>query len=79
MGAKNSVRQRIPRQPHYDDEGYVVGPPELIDETASSSASYDFGEQPDVYEAAGVLEYLVLKTIEGRVITGSTSRPVYPA
>jgi Uma2 family endonuclease len=54
-------------QTRYDDEGYIVGPPEMIVEIAGSSASYDFGEKRDVYEAAGVGEYLVFETLEGRI------------
>lgn len=50
-----------------DEDGYLVGSPELIIEIAGSSASYDFGEKRDVYEAAGVGEYLVFETIEGRI------------
>ncbi|MGB7329368.1 MAG: Uma2 family endonuclease, partial [Rubripirellula sp.] len=54
-------------QTRFDDDGYIVGPPEMIVEIAGSSASYDFGEKRDVYEAAGVGEYLVFETIEGRI------------
>jgi len=54
-------------QTRFDDEGYIIGPPEMIVEIAGSSASYDFGEKRDVYEAAGVGEYLVFETIEGRI------------
>ena len=50
-----------------NEEGYLVGPPELIVEIAGSSASYDFGEKRDAYETAGVLEYLVFETVDGRV------------
>ncbi|TWT86053.1 Uma2 family endonuclease [Neorhodopirellula pilleata] len=53
-------------QTHFND-GYIVGPPEMIVEIAGSSASYDFGEKRYVYEQAGVGEYLVFETIEGRI------------
>jgi Uma2 family endonuclease len=46
---------------------YIIGAPELIVEIAGSSASYDFTEKRDVYEAAGVRECLVFETIEGRI------------
>lgn len=52
---------------HLNEDGYLVGPPEMIVEIAGSSASYDFGEKRDVYEAAGVGEYLVFETIERRM------------
>jgi hypothetical protein len=58
---------RVAGQTHFDDEGYIIGAPEMIVEIAGSSASYDFGEKRDVYEAAGVGEYLVFETIEGRI------------
>ena len=54
-------------QTRFDDEGYIIGPPEMIVEIAGSSASYDFGEKRDVFEAAGVGEYIVFETIEGRI------------
>jgi hypothetical protein len=54
-------------QTHFDAEGYIIGAPEMIVEIAGSSASYDFSEKRDVYEAAGVGEYLVFETIEGRI------------
>lgn len=43
-------------------DGYLHGPPELVVEIASSSASYDLGEKKSVYEHAGVLEYVVYET-----------------
>lgn len=54
-------------QTHYDEDGYLIGPPELIVEIAGSSASYDFGEKRDVFDAAGVAEYLVYETVGGRI------------
>jgi hypothetical protein len=58
---------RINGQTHFDNDGYIIGAPEMIVEIAGSSASYDFTEKRDVYEAAGVGEYLVFETIEGRI------------
>ncbi|TWU04600.1 Uma2 family endonuclease [Stieleria varia] len=48
-------------------DDYIVGSPEMIIEIAGSSASYDFGEKRDIYETAGVQEYLVYETAEGRI------------
>ena len=45
-------------RPRQDDE-YLDGAPELIVEVAVSSAAYDLFEKFDVYEQAGVLEYVV--------------------
>lgn len=44
---------------HVDDEGYLVGPPELVAEVAMSSASYDLHNKLRVYLRFGVREYLV--------------------
>ncbi len=50
-----------------DQEGYLHGSPELVIEVAGSSASFDFGEKREVYEAAGIQEYLVCETHEGNI------------
>jgi Uma2 family endonuclease len=50
-----------------NDEGYVVGPPELIAEVASSSISYDLHSKKADYERYGVREYLVLSVFDRRV------------
>jgi Uma2 family endonuclease len=42
-----------------NDEDYVVGPPELIVEIASSSAAYDLYEKRNAYRRNGVQEYMV--------------------
>ena len=46
-------------QSRVDEEGYLVGPPELVAEVAMSSASYDLHEKLQVYRRRGVREYLV--------------------
>ncbi len=53
-------------RPHVDDEGYFVGPAELIVEVAASSASLDWHGKLLVYRRAGVLEYLVWRTMENK-------------
>jgi len=47
-------------QTRLTDDGYAAGPPELVVEVASSSASIDLHSKRDDYERAGVLEYLVV-------------------
>jgi Uma2 family endonuclease len=42
------------------EDGYTTGPPELIVEVASSSASIDLHTKRRDYERAGVLEYVVV-------------------
>jgi Uma2 family endonuclease len=48
-------------------DGYASGPPELIVEVASSSASIDLHRKRDDYERAGVLEYVVVVIRQGAV------------
>lgn len=48
--------------------GYLKGAPELAAETAYSSSSYDLHQKKDLYEAAGVEEYVVLVLEDKRVI-----------
>lgn len=51
-------------QAKVDDEGYVIGAPELVGEIAASSASYDLHVKMDVYRRGGVREYIVWRTYE---------------
>lgn len=55
-------------QTREDEEGYLVGPPELVVEVASSSVSYDLHSKRREYERAGVREYLVLILDEERAV-----------
>ena len=52
---------------HIDDEGYVVGPPELVAEVAMSSASYDLHSKLQVYRRQGVREYLVWRVRDAEI------------
>lgn len=47
-----------------DDEGYLVGPPELAVEVCASSASLDLHAKFRAYRRAGIQEYLVWRTVE---------------
>jgi|ERR1051326_3389667 Uma2 family endonuclease len=47
-----------------DDEGYLVGPPELALEICASSQSIDLRDKLIAYRRAGVQEYLVWCTVE---------------
>ncbi len=48
-----------------DDEGYLVGAPELVVEIAASSSSIDLHHKLSAYRRSGVKEYLVWRTKEG--------------
>lgn len=50
-----------------DDEGYLVGGPELLGEIAASSVSYDLGPKLQTYRRHGVQEYVVWR-VEDREI-----------
>ena len=47
-----------------DEDGYLIGAPELVVEVAASSASRDLNEKLAVYERHGVQEYLVWRTVD---------------
>ena len=50
------------------EEEYLIGPPELVAEVASTSESYDMFDKRVDYERHGVGEYLVLVVREGRIL-----------
>ncbi len=54
-------------QSRVSDTGYAVGPPEQIVEISSSTAAYDLFEKKDAYQAAGVIEYVVVLTRDADV------------
>jgi Uma2 family endonuclease len=54
-------------QMHYNVDQYLVGTPELVAEVASSTESIDLHAKRDVYEQAGVREYLVVALRQARV------------
>jgi Uma2 family endonuclease len=60
-----------------DEDGYVVGPPELIMEVAASSTAYDLHDKRRVYARNGVQEYLVVQVYEQRVDWFSLEEGVY--
>jgi Uma2 family endonuclease len=47
-------------QTRVNKKGYLVGPPELIVETAATTESRDLHQKKADYEKAGVLEYIVV-------------------
>lgn len=54
-------------QTHFEGD-YIAGPPELVVEVASSSASYDLHSKKQDYLKAGVREYLVVLARERRLV-----------
>jgi Uma2 family endonuclease len=51
-------------QSHLDEEGYLVGGPELVAEVAASSASYDLHDKLNAYRRNGVREYVVWRVLD---------------
>lgn len=45
-----------------DDQGYVIGAPDLVVEVAASRASYDLHAKLDLYRRHRVREYVVFRT-----------------
>ncbi len=64
------------------EDGYLHGAPELVVEIAASSASRDLHSKKDLYQAQGVREYLVWRTLDAAVDwfvnTGDTFEPLAP-
>lgn len=54
-------------QAKIDEEGYVLGAPELTGEVAASSASFDLHLKKNVYRRAGVREYVVWRTYDREI------------
>lgn len=48
-------------------DDYLEGPPELVVEVVSSSASYDLHAKLRVYRRSGVQEYVVWRVLEGQI------------
>jgi Uma2 family endonuclease len=65
-------------QTSVSEDGYAIGPPELIVEVASSSESIDLHTKRRDYERAGVLEYVVVvlrqRVVRWFVLQDGTSR-----
>ncbi len=49
------------------EDGFVVGPPELVVEIAASSVSYDLHDKLRVYQRHGVQEYVVWRIYERQI------------
>lgn len=45
-------------------DGYIVGPPELVIEISASSASYDLHDKKNAYRRNGVQEYIVWRVFD---------------
>lgn len=54
-------------RPCISEDDYIEGPPELIVEVASSSASYDLHQKMRVYRRHGVREYVVWRTRDSAI------------
>ena len=50
-----------------DEEGYIVGAPDLVAEVAASSVSYDLHDKRNAYRRNGVREYLVWRVLDGQI------------
>ncbi len=50
-----------------DDDGYIVGAPELVVEISASTTSYDLHDKKRAYQRNGVKEYIVWRTFDREV------------
>ncbi len=67
----------------FDEDGYIVGAPDLVAEVAASTASYDLHDKLGAYRRNGVREYLVCRVFDRRVdwfvLREGTYEPLAPA
>ncbi len=61
------LRPEYGGQVKIDEEGYLVGGPELIGEIAASSVSYDLHVKLNVYRRNGVKEYVVWRVEDNAI------------
>jgi Uma2 family endonuclease len=54
-------------QVEFDDKGYIVGGPELINEISASSASYDLHSKLEAYRRNRVKEYVVWRVLDREI------------
>jgi Uma2 family endonuclease len=54
-------------QSHIDEDGYIIGPPELVVEIAASSTAIDAHEKRESYAVYGVREYVLWRTIDQQI------------
>jgi hypothetical protein len=54
-------------QARLDEDGYLIGAPELVAEVAASTVSYDLHGKLNVYRRHGVKEYVVWRVNDGAV------------
>jgi Uma2 family endonuclease len=50
-----------------NEEGYIVGAPDLVAEVAASSVSYDLHDKLRAYERNGVREYIVWRVLDRQI------------
>ena len=60
-----------------DDEGYLIGSPELVLEIAASTSSYDMNQKKAVYARHGIQEYLVVLPLAQRIAWFTLVEGVY--
>jgi Uma2 family endonuclease len=57
-------KQAPPGGARITEDDYIEGPPQLVVEVAASSASYDLHDKLRAYQRAGVIEYVVWRTLD---------------
>jgi len=50
-----------------DEEGYIIGAPDLVAEVAASSVSYDLHDKLRAYQRNGVREYVVWRVLDRQI------------
>jgi Uma2 family endonuclease len=58
---------RVNGNARIDDDGYIVGAPELVVEISASTTSYDLHDKKRAYQRNGLKEYIVWRTFDREV------------
>ncbi|MBR8832434.1 MAG: hypothetical protein N5P05_003676 [Chroococcopsis gigantea SAG 12.99] len=63
----DGVLFRIDGNARIDEDGYIVGTPELVVEISASTASYDLHDKKRAYWRNGIKEYIVWRTLDAQI------------
>lgn len=61
------IQEEYGGRSHLDENGYLVGGPELVAEVAASSASHDLSDKFQAYQRNQVQEYIVWRVFDKAV------------
>jgi Uma2 family endonuclease len=61
------IQQEFGGRVSFDEEGYIVGAPELVAEVAASTVTYDLTEKLQAYQRNGIHDYIVWRVVNRQI------------